>query len=124
MPASDKLNELQFTFHKGNPKSPIGEETRHRVVAEDRSDYVGELEWFSRGNNHISNIFVEPNYRRQGVATDMWNYAHEIAKTTRGVQPPRHSPDRTDDGDAWAKSTGKRVPKRQHTGVTHSWETE
>ena len=124
MAAYENLSGYQFRFEKGNPKSPIGKETRHRVVAEEGSDYVGELEWFSRGNNHISNIFVEPNHRRQGIATDMWNYAHEVAKTTRGVQPPRHSPDRTDDGDAWAKSTGKRVPKRQHTGVTHSWETE
>ena len=115
MAAHESLSNYQFRFEKGNPKSPIGKETRHTVVAETNDgDYVGNLEWYSRGNNHISDLFVEENYRREGVATEMFNYAHEMAKTTRGVQPPKHSPDRTDEGDSWAKSTGKRVPKRQH----------
>ena len=122
MAASDNLHGIQFRFEKGNPRSPIGKETRHRVVAEDAGDYVGELEWHSRGNRSISNLFVEGNYRRQGVATGMWQHAHEVAKTTRGVQPPRHSADRTDAGDAWAKSVSKRVPPRQH--VRHDWEQE
>ena len=125
MPAHESLSNYQFRFEKGNPKSPIGKETRHKVVAETNDgDYAGNLEWYSRGNNHISDIFVEGNYRREGVATGMFNYAHEMAKTTRGVQPPKHSPDRTDEGDAWAKSTGKRVPQRQHLDTTHSWEEE
>jgi GNAT superfamily N-acetyltransferase len=115
MAAHESLSGYQFRFEKGNPRSPIGKETRHKVVAEtDDGDHVGDLEWYSRGNNHISHIEVEPNHRRQGVATGMFGYAHEVAKTTRGVQPPKHSPDRTNDGDAWAKSTGKRVPKRLH----------
>jgi GNAT superfamily N-acetyltransferase len=125
MPAHESLSNYQFRFEKGNPKSPIGKETRHKVVAETNDgDYAGNLEWYSRGNNHISDIFVEGNYRREGVATGMFNYAHEMAKTTRGVQPPKHSPDRTDEGDAWAKSTGKRVPQRKHLDTTHSWEEE
>lgn len=115
MAAHESLSNYQFRFEKGNPKSPIGKETRHKVVAETNDGgYAGNLEWYSRGNNHISDLFVEENYRRKGVATEMFNYAYEMAKTTRGVQPPKHSSDRTDAGDAWAKSTGKRVPKRQH----------
>lgn len=115
--------QFNFRFEKGNPRSPIGKETRHRVVAEDGTDYVGELEWYSRGNNAISNLFVEGNYRRQGVATGMWNYAHEVAKTTRGVQPPKHSADRTNDGEAWARSVSKRLPRRR-LGSGHAWEQE
>jgi len=111
MAARDNINGVQFRFEKGNARSPIGKEQRHRVVAEEGSDYVGELEWFPHGQT-ISNIFVEANYRRQGIATGMWNYAHEMAKTTRGVQPPKHSMDRTDEGDAWARSVSKRLPPR------------
>ena len=125
MAAHEHISDYQFRFEKGNPRSPIGKETRHKVFAEnDTGDYVGNLEWYSKGNNHISDIFVEANHRRQGVATGMFNYAHDVAKTTRGVQPPKHAPDRTDEGDAWAKSTKKRVPKRQHMDTTHNYETE
>lgn len=125
MAAHENLSGYQFRFEKGNPKSPIGKETRHTVVAEtDDGDYVGNLEWYSKGNNHISDLFVEANHRRQGVATGMWRYAHDMARTTRGVQPPEHSPDRTNDGEAWAISTGRRVPKRKHLDTTHSWEEE
>lgn len=124
MAAQDSINGIQFRFEKGNPRSPIGKEQRHRVVAENEfSDYVGELEWYPRGNRAISNIFVEGNYRRGGIATGMWNYAHEIAKTTRGVQPPKHSADRTNDGEAWARSVSKRLPQRR-LGSGHTWEQE
>lgn len=123
MAAKDNINGVQFRFEKGNARSPIGKEQRHRVVAEEGSDYVGELEWYPRGNRGISNLFVEANYRRQGIATGMWHYAHEIAKTTRGVQPPRHSADRTNDGEAWAKSVSKRLPPRR-LGSGHTWEQE
>ena len=114
MAAKDNLHGVQFRFHKGNPKSPIGRETRHKVSAEMGDEEIGRLEWYSRGNMVISDIFVEEPYRRRGVATGMWNHAHEVAKSTRGVQPPRHSSDRTDSGDAWARSVSKRLPRREH----------
>jgi hypothetical protein len=112
MPASENVNGIQFSFHKGNPKSPIGEETRHKVTAKQGDLPVGELEWFSRGNNAVSNVYVREDFRRQGVATRMWDTAHEAASSTRGVKPPKHSKDRTNAGDAWAKSVGGRVPSR------------
>lgn len=123
MAAKDNINGIQFRFEKGNPRSPVGKEQRHKVIAEEGSDYVGELEWYPRGNRAITNLFVEGNYRRQGIATGMWHYAHEIAKTTRGVQPPRHSMDRTNDGDAWARSVSKRLPPRTRD-LRHNWEQE
>lgn len=119
MAAHESLSDYQFKFEK------VSERGWHRVIAETKDgDYVGHLKWNSRNNNYIRDVFVEANHRRQGVATAMFNYAHEVAKTTRGVQPPKHSPDRTDDGDAWAKSMGKRIPKRLKLDTTHNYETE
>ena len=125
MAANEHLSDYQFSLIPAQERSKYAR-TRHKVVAEtDTGDYVGELEWHSRSDNRISNLFVEANHRREGVATGMWNYAHEMAKTTKGVKPPTHSSDRTDEGDAWAKATGGPVPKRTaNTYVTHNWETE
>lgn len=112
MAASDNLHDVQFKFKKGNPRSPIGSESRHLVTAQKGEEEIGRLEWYSRGNRAISDVYVAEPHRRRGIATGMWNYAHEVAKETRGVQPPRHSADRTDAGDAWAKSVSKRIPQR------------
>ena len=98
-------------------------ENLHRLEALDEwDDYAGTMEWHPK-TGELKNIFVEPNLRRQGIATAMWSRAKEIASETRGVVSPRHSPDRTDEGDVWAKSTGDKVPPRQ-SKPTHRWDEE
>lgn len=52
----------------------------------------------------IKDIRVGEPHRRKGVATGMWNYAHQ-----QGFNP-EHSDSRTPEGDAWAASTGADVP--------------
>lgn len=58
------------------------------------------------GKRKIRNVYVQEDFRRKGVATGMWNYANQ-----QGLKPV-HSEDRTDAGDAWAKTVSNRLPKR------------
>jgi hypothetical protein len=58
------------------------------------------------GKRKVRNIVVNNEFQRKGIATGMWNYA-----MAQGLKP-KHSADRTDAGDAWARSVSKRLPKR------------
>jgi GNAT superfamily N-acetyltransferase len=58
------------------------------------------------GRRKVRNIFVKKEHQRKGIATAMWNYAE-----ANGFKP-QHSDDRTDAGEAWARSLGKRLPPR------------
>lgn len=62
------------------------------------------------GRRKVRNIFVKKEYQRKGIATALWGYA-----VANGLKP-QHSDDRTDQGEAWAKSLGKRLPPR-HDGL-------
>jgi len=70
---------------------------------------VGTLSWDPSGE--IKNIQVKPENRRQGIATKMLRMA-EFETARRGTPPIQHSSRRTDDGDAWAKSVGGKLPPR------------
>jgi ribosomal protein S18 acetylase RimI-like enzyme len=73
---------------------------------------VGRMAWHHK-TGEILNIEAYEPWRRQGVATSLLGEARRIAGETRGVRPPRHSADRTDLGEKWARSTGDRLPKRK-----------
>lgn len=49
---------------------------------------------------------VNAVFPRSGIGRGLWNHAQEA-----GLEP-RHSPTRTDQGDAWAHAVGGRVPPR------------
>jgi hypothetical protein len=59
----------------------------------------------------IQSIAVTPAHQRQGVATGMWEHAQGLASQGQ-VPKPKHSRDRSDQGDAWARSVGGRRPRR------------
>lgn len=77
---------------------------------------MGELKWSAK-TGEIHNIAVDWDARRMGVATGMWQEAHRLAGETRGVRAPRHSAERTDAGEAWARSLGGRLPERSNPRV-------
>lgn len=135
MAASEHLNQLQFVHHLARPGDLDTRNTRNHVVEAwpknstlahihpaDRkyggmapegevANPIGNLDWHHKSGT-IQQVHVEPGYRRKGIATEMFHQARTIAKTTKGVKPPKHSPDRTDAGNAWARSVGGRVPRR------------
>ena len=72
---------------------------------------LGSIRWAPasgrgvRSPGEIVHLRVQPEVRREGIATGLWNEAHKYDP------PPRHSSKRTPRGTAWAKSTGAKVPK-------------
>jgi GNAT superfamily N-acetyltransferase len=51
----------------------------------------------------VLHIWTDPDYRRQGIASRLWEYAQSLD----GVTKPRHSRDRTRDGKAWVASLSR-----------------
>lgn len=77
---------------------------------------VGFLEWEKTNGAPASEILmveVDPEHRRKGLATEAYRRSQEVALASEGRIPiPIHSSWRTDEGDAWAKSIGDRLPSR------------
>lgn len=96
------LNDIQFTHEK------YGSE--HNVIARDtEGGFVGNMRWSPQ---QVRNVMVNESHQRQGVATAMWNEGHRLASENARIPQPKHSPDRTNEGDAWARSVGGRLPRR------------
>jgi hypothetical protein len=108
LPADEHLG-LQFDYD--NPELGTAKVV-HRVTARAGPllNEVGRMLWNSRS---ILNIDVDPQHARRGVATSMWNEGHRLAEQNARVPAPKHSPDRTAMGDAWARSVGGQLPRRK-----------
>lgn len=76
----------------------------------------GWMQW-REDTGEVQHVSVVGYSRRQGVATTLWNRAHRLAEE-RGITAPQHSPARTKEGDAWAKSVGGDLPKRKSTAYS------
>lgn len=103
------LSDIQFQYWRtprGSTGGPTIEENAHIVEASREGNPVGKLIWSAK-TKEIRNIEVDSDHRRQGVATAMWNYANDL-----DVPKPKHSSDRTEAGDAWARSVSRRLPPR------------
>ena len=106
MAAHEKLSDVQFQYHP--PEMGYGS---HRITAHvgGESTSAGHLLWSSRG---VRNIAVSEGMQRQGIGTALWNEGHRLASENARIPKPKHSPDRTNEGDAWARSVGGRLPRR------------
>ena len=83
----------------------------HRVTAKaPAGNIAGTMTWNHR---EVQSVDVVPDFRRQGVATAMWQEGHRMAGEVKSIPTPKHSSQRTNAGDAWAKSVGGRLPRRQ-----------
>ena len=103
MSARDSLNGMQFQYTKVD----TGGRPMHRLEAvHPDHGVVGKMDWSVK---QIRNIDVEPEHRRQGIATALWEKGQSIRPT------PKHSDQRTDAGDAWARTVGGRLPRRDRT---------
>jgi GNAT superfamily N-acetyltransferase len=103
MSAEDNLSSLQFSF-----SDVIG---HHRVRAHLGDKPIGTLEW-AKGTGKIHEVLVMKPHRRKGIATALLAQAKQAAQE-KGLKEPVHSERRSDDGQAWAASTGDPLPERK-----------
>jgi GNAT superfamily N-acetyltransferase len=86
----------------------------HSFVAYDTNgEEAGSIAWAKRGEaripGEIGYVHTHPDNRRTGIATALYGSA-----VNSGLKPaPKHSPQRTDDGEAWTKAVGGTRPRRK-----------
>lgn len=97
------LSARQFGEYTLSHELPAMGRSMHRIKATVGDADVGTMAWSSHG---IWNLTVEPEHQRKGLATAMWEMGQEAKPRAK------HSSDRTDAGDAWAKKVGGRLPRR------------
>jgi len=104
MSASDNLSGEQFVSlsHKEGKRL-------HHITAHDQEGHiVGTMDW-NKQSKRVFDISVHPDKQRQGIASHMWDLAHQVS-AEMGKPGPKHSPNRTGMGDMWAKSVGGELP--------------
>ena len=112
--ASEHEYALEYT--------PAGKYLGHTITATHNGSEVGSYEWGTPGERNtpnvgkIASVYVYPHHRRKGLATRMHNAAKQIAARNPEVPMPKHSDDRSPEGDAWANSTKDRIPKTNNYG--------
>lgn len=82
----------------------------NRLTARIDGEVNGWIEWAPAWDQYapdeITGLSVVPKYRRQGIATALY----DAACSYPGVNPPCHSPLRTLSGEGWAWSVGGELP--------------
>jgi GNAT superfamily N-acetyltransferase len=102
------INYLPHTDKNGN--------SMHAFQMRDAHDnLLGHLNLDSSGM--IQQIETRPEFRRQGIATALYNHAVAASQTNPAIPTPRHSGSRTPSGNAWTKAVTKKsgeelVPQR------------
>lgn len=116
MPAHEALNGIQFIHHADagmtTPTHLIQavKDVPWEGVDKSTRVHLGSMYWNAKG---IVNVNVGEQHQRKGVATAMWNEGQRLASENARIPKPKHSPDRTTAGDAWARSVGGRLPRRK-----------
>lgn len=78
-----------------------------KLTLEIDKELIGHLVW-EEDSGEIYKLWVQSAYRRKGYATELWNRAKNYPIK------PKHSAWRTNEGEAWALSTGDELPPREY----------
>ena len=110
MPAHKNLNDTQFTYSYvpgalgDEDNTGFGGANSHRVIAKTSSgEYMGRMDWDAHPKGTVSSIWVEPQHRRKGLATRMYNQGVGYANLV-GTSKPGKSEIMSTDGEALSKS--------------------
>ena len=101
--------EHQVTYYPN-----INRQTPHMYILSKGEKHVANMVTSHTGE--IQGIETHPKMRRQGLATELLNAAHEHAETTPGVPKPVFSKTRTSAGDKFQKSAAKKLGGEAPTG--------
>ncbi len=97
---SDHVYNLQYSYH------PHRSTSKHEIVAFTSQDapVIGHLTW-GGDDGSIQEIHVDPEHRRQGLATRMYAMAQQMSTKHEAIPAPIQSQTvRTPAGEEWAKS--------------------
>lgn len=116
---TEQSGDLTLKYFKGDPLEYVDGMHYIGVYHKNHRGPMAQLVADEKGA--ITNIEVHPDFRRQGVATAMWNYANKVMPQFGGPSP-QHSEMRTPEGEAWAKSVNappasKPISQEQFSGI-------
>jgi len=109
-PGLIRINGDKYTFLLRN--IPYGEDLLEAYLAGQEpieGKEVGYIRWYGRDDGAIGHIEVKPEYRRRGIATELYQRA-SILSLDIGLHSPKHNAVRSKEGDAWAISMGMPLP--------------
>lgn len=96
---NQNLSPIQFK-HTDNENTTSG---YHRVSAISGGKEIGRIDWDGNETGRVNMVHVNEDLRRQGIATSLWNEAHNVS-TREGLVGPVHDTELSGDGSAWSKS--------------------
>jgi GNAT superfamily N-acetyltransferase len=100
------LDGVRYSHHAGGG---VRGARQHTVEAHLGAQKVGHLFWDEAGG--VGAVAVRDEYLRRGIGRGMWEHARAVAAASGGKIPePKHSTDRSLEGDAWAQAVGGHVP--------------
>lgn len=102
------ISEIQFKYFPPQGKDPM--HTLTAVNEANPAHQLGTLIWHKKSGK-VDWVRTHKDYRGLGLASTLWEKAHKLSADT-GISAPKHSRDRTPEGDVWAKSVGGNVPPR------------
>lgn len=108
MAAHEKLSEVQFQYRK-----PSMGDSQHWLQAQVPTPEGPRFAMMSWTPKEVTHLSVPEGARRQGVATSLWSEGQRLAGENAKIPAPKHSADRTNAGDAWARSVGGKLPRRK-----------
>jgi hypothetical protein len=98
--------EMRYSRNLDDNEAPEHSLTAHHP----NGTKAGEMHWFGEDDRKnlypqaIGKIDVPIQWRRQGIATAMWEHAHKLAASNLGIPAPIHHPERTAEGHAWSRA--------------------
>lgn len=84
---------------------PVEEQSHMVWASTGNNKALGHMTW-DKGVVNAVEVYNTDRWGRKGMATQMWNRAREITPNLR------HSSNRSDMGNAWAKKVGGELPER------------
>ena len=72
-------------------------------------------------DGRIQHIEIHPEKRRQGLATKLYKFGHDISGEIPSIPAPKHSEARTESGDSWAHAVGGEVPHSEVRIEDHNY---
>lgn len=109
---TDELGTHQVHYHHGSMGFGTAE---HNLTMHDSKDQLVATMGLGH-DGEVKHIEVHPELRRQGLATKLYKFGHELHEDIPSIPAPVHSGSRTTEGHAWASSVSNEdsLPKLDH----------
>lgn len=105
--SEDDLGTHTIQYHHGS--MGFGTSAHNFTMHDSDDQFIGTMGLSHDGT--IDHIEVHPELRRQGLATKLYNFGHELHGDIPSIPAPKHSETKTEAGQKWANAVGGEEPE-------------